>query len=89
MKIDVQGAEKIRSNFRECLRIFILPPSWKDLKERISLRNSETQKDLDSRLKRAKLEMEQSVNYDYIVVNDVVDYCANKILNIIYGLEEE
>jgi guanylate kinase len=89
LKIDVQGAEKIKSNFDRCLRIFILPPSWKDLKERISLRNSETQKDLDSRLKRAKLEMEQSVNYDYIVVNDVVDYCANKILNIIYGLEEK
>lgn len=89
LKIDVQGAEKIRSNFDRCLRIFIFPPSWKDLRGRISLRNSETQKDLDSRLKRAKLEIEQSVNYDYIVVNDVVDYCANRILNIIYGLEEK
>ena len=89
LKIDVQGAEKIKSNFDRCLRIFILPPSWKDLKERISLRNSETQKDLDSRLKRAKLEIEQSVNYDYIVMNNVVDYCASKILNIIYGLEEK
>ena len=89
LKIDVQGAKKIKSNFDRCLRIFILPPSWQDLKERISLRNSESPEDLDSRLKRAEFEIEQSVNYDYIVVNDVVDYCANKILSIIYGLEEK
>ena len=89
LKIDVQGAEKIRPNLRECLRIFILPPSLQDLRERILLRNSESQENLDSRLKRAKFEIERSVNYDYVVVNDVVDYCANKILNIIYGLEEK
>lgn len=84
LKIDIQGAEKIRRIYNECFSIFILPPSIEALKERIISRNLDSEYDLNLRLKRAMIEIRNSCNYDFVVENDMVDVCAKKILDKIY-----
>lgn len=69
LDIDTQGAEKIRKSGMEAVYIFILPPSLKTLKERLSKRKSNTQKDIQRRLKRARIEIRDLKKYDYVIVN--------------------
>ena len=88
LKIDVQGAGKIRRVYDDCFSIFILPPSMEALKERITLRNLDSKDDLELRLKRAIIEMENACDYDFVVKNDMVDSCAKEIIDKIYDLEK-
>lgn len=67
--IDVQGAKTISAKYPQAVKIFILPPSLKVLKERIAARKDHTQ-NVALRLKTAKIELQESVNYDYLVLND-------------------
>jgi guanylate kinase len=89
LKIDVQGAEKVRQIYPGCLSIFILPPSLESLQERILLRQLDDSESMQSRLAQAEEEISHSSSYDFSVVNDTVDACAHKVLNKIYGLEED
>ena len=83
LKIEVDGAKQIKEKCPESLRIFILPPSMETLKYRLSNRGTETAESLDKRLNRARDEIKFSSEYDYIVVNDDVDKCAQNIYSII------
>lgn len=89
LKIDVQGAAKVKQIYPGCLSIFILPPSLESLKERILLRQLDDSVSMQSRLAQADEEISHSSSYDYSVVNETVDTCAHKVLNKIYGLEED
>lgn len=83
LKIEVQGAEKIREMYPEAIGIFIVPPSMKILEERLRNRNSETEESLQSRLAIAREEIARSEEYNYIVVNDTIDEAVNDIAAII------
>lgn len=87
LKIDVQGAIKVRGLYPGCLSIFILPPDMESLQERISLRNSDDQGSVALRLKRAESEIANAKFYDIIVENNTVDSCARRILNEIYDMD--
>ena len=69
MKIDVQGAATIRRIARDAVSIFLSPPGMEELARRLEERSSETQRDLDIRLKTAEREMERAGEFDYVVVN--------------------
>ena len=69
MKIDVQGAATIRQIAAEAVSIFLSPPSIDELARRLEGRSSETQADLDIRLKTAEREMERAGEFDYVVEN--------------------
>lgn len=83
LKIEVDGAKQIKEKCPDSLRIFILPPSMETLKDRLSKRGTETAENLEKRLNRARDEIKFSSEYDYIVVNDDVDKCAQNIYSII------
>ena len=83
LKIEVNGAKQIKEKCPDSLRIFILPPSMDVLKDRLSKRGTETPESLEKRLSRAKDEIKFSLEYDYVVVNDKVDKCAQNIYSII------
>lgn len=83
LKIEVKGAENIRRIYPDAVSIFILPPSMQILEERLRNRESETEASLQSRLAIARDEIKRSDEYDYIVVNDVVDDAVNDICSII------
>lgn len=83
LEIEIQGAMQIKKAFPDALLIFIMPPSAAILKERLSNRGTETPEIIDKRMKRAISESEGIENYDFIVINDEVDKCTERLHNII------
>lgn len=69
LEIDVQGAAQVRRTLPEAVSIFILPPSFAVLAERLRGRGTDTAEVIETRLRQARGEIEQSLLFDYIVVN--------------------
>ena len=64
--------------------IFVIPPSMKELKKRLTERGRETEEQIKERLDSAKWEFEQSGKYNYIVVNDDLDRCVDEVCEILH-----
>lgn len=83
LKIEVEGAGNIRKAFPEVVSVFIVPPSMSELSERLKRRGTETEETFNRRLDIARNELLRAKEYDYIVVNDTVDECADSICAIL------
>lgn len=83
LEIDIQGAMQVKKNNPEAIFVFIMPPSFEELKHRIVSRGTETKQDILKRLHEAYKEVCSSRNYDYIVINDDVEAAAEKVKSII------
>ncbi len=83
LDIEPNGAFAVRKSRPDATLIFIMPPSAEVLEQRLRGRGDTSQEQIQLRLDRAKWEIEQRFQYDYVVVNDQVDACAQEILNII------
>ncbi|MBA7554866.1 Guanylate kinase [subsurface metagenome] len=83
LELDVQGAMQVKEKFPDGIFIFIVPPSWKDLEDRLRKRNTEGEKALEKRLKDARIEIKYKKNYNYLVVNDNIKTALKKIESII------
>ena len=83
LDIEPNGAFNVRAQRPDAVLIFIAPPSFEELEHRLRSRGDTPEDQIQVRLDRAKWEMEQSSQYDYIVINDQVETCADKILKII------
>lgn len=83
--IDVKGAQTVRKYFPKAVSIFIKVPSLEELKKRLTARGSENPKELARRIERVKEELKHANEYDYVLVNDDLGACYNKLLKIISG----
>lgn len=83
LKIEVEGGGNVRKVFPECVSIFIVPPSMDELEKRLRGRGTETEESFNKRFAIAKDEIKRACEYDYIVVNDSVSLCADKVCAII------
>lgn len=83
LDIEVQGAAKVREKCPEAVLIFIIPPSLEELSRRLHKRNTDANDVIDQRLCKAREECRESVNYDYLVVNDNVVAAAGEIQAIL------
>lgn len=83
LEIDVQGAFQVKKQCPTGVFIFVVPPSFQELKKRIIKRGSETKETLAIRLKNAKKELQSSFDYDYIVLNDDLSLATSKLKSII------
>ena len=83
LELDVQGAMQVKEKFPDGIFIFIAPPTWKDLEDRLRKRNTEGEKALEKRLKDARIEIKYKKNYDYLVVNDNIETALKKLESII------
>ncbi len=83
LEIDVQGAEIVMKKVTEAVSIFILPPSYKVLRERLTARQTESDEDLALRLRNAKIEVENFNEFDYAVINDEIAKATNNLQSII------
>lgn len=83
VEIEVEGAMMIKHKYPECLMIFVLPPSFDELVNRISGRGTESMEVIDKRMIKAKAELKQVYNYDYGVVNGLVEQAAEDVCSII------
>ncbi|QDW74297.1 guanylate kinase [Lachnospiraceae bacterium KGMB03038] len=85
LEIEIQGALKVKKKFPETLLLFVTPPSAEELKNRLVKRGTETMDVIESRMRRAREEAEGMDQYDYLVVNDVLEDCVEEVHQIIQG----
>lgn len=84
--IDVKGGISIRNRFPDITQlIFIAPPSFAVLRERLEKRGSETPETIERRLARAKMEMEMAEVYDHIIINDDLDTSVKEAESLIFS----
>lgn len=83
LEIDIQGAEQVRRTLPEARSIFILPPSFAALRQRLTGRNTDSPDVIAQRLQKARTEIEQAYLFDYVVVNDDLNNAENEIMCII------
>lgn len=83
LEIDMQGALQVKAADPDTLLIFILPPDYETLKNRLIGRGSETEEQIQKRLGDAKEQIGYSYAYDYIVINDDLDTAVQEVKGII------
>jgi len=82
--IDWQGTQKLSSNEgHEVVSIFILPPSRKELENRLKQRAQDTVSEVKRRMSKASDEMSHYMEYDYIIINNNLEEAARQVLNIL------
>ena len=89
LDIEPNGAFNVRKSRPDATLIFIAPPSIEELERRLVNRGDTDAEQIRIRQERVKWEMEQAQKYDYTVINDQVEACADEILNIIARVADE
>ncbi len=85
LEIEIKGASQVMEKVKDdgVVSIFLMPPSLNDLEARIRKRKTESDDLIRERLEKGKSEMNQSKNYQYVVINDRVIRASNEIIKII------
>ena len=83
LDIEVQGARQVADKMSDAVKIFIIPPSMDELRNRLEKRGTDTQRAIEARLIRAAQEYEEADFYDYLIVNDDADRAAAELSAII------
>jgi guanylate kinase len=79
LEIDVQGAESIRRRVADAISIFILPPSFALLRNRLVARATDSAADLERRLQGAAAEVAQYQHFDYVILNDEINRASQQL----------
>ncbi len=83
LEIEMQGALQVKKSFSEAILVFILPPSLKILRERLTGRGTETEEQVENRLKTSLEEIKMIRDYDYYVVNNDLETAVSDAMTII------
>jgi len=83
LDIDPQGARAVMEKEKNCVSVFILPPSYHDLKVRLHTRNTENEEEIQRRLNNARGEIAQMDKYRYLVVNDDLELAYDQLVSIV------
>jgi guanylate kinase len=81
--IDVQGARKVRAAGLPHVAVFVLPPSYEVLEKRLRGRSKDTDEAMRKRLEVAREEVSAFEEYDYVVINDQLESCVERIKSIV------
>jgi guanylate kinase len=85
LEVDVQGAASVRQLLMDSVSVFILPPSYEILKQRLIARGTDSPEEIEVRLRNAPEELEQYSAFDYVIINDEIDRAAGQLASIIYA----
>jgi guanylate kinase len=85
LEIDVQGAESIRKKIPDAVSIFILPPSFELLRERLLARGTDSAEALERRMRGAPSEVEQYRHFQYVILNDDINRASQQLAAVIYS----
>ncbi|MBR4720432.1 MAG: guanylate kinase [Clostridia bacterium] len=88
LEIEAQGALKVKEKMPEAVMIFIIPPSIKELRDRLAKRGREDESEIEKRINTAKWEFSQCPKYNYVLVNDDLETCVKNTLEIINATNE-
>lgn len=81
--IDVQGARKVRARFGDTVGVFVMPPSYAALEQRLRGRSKDPEEAMQRRLQTAREEVVAFTEYDYVIVNDELDACVQRLRAIV------
>jgi guanylate kinase len=81
--IDVQGARQVRLRRTDTVEVFVLPPSFAVLERRLRGRSKDSEAAIQRRLATARAEVAAFVEYDYVIVNDELDACVDRLRSIV------
>jgi guanylate kinase len=83
--IDVQGARQVRSGCPDTVGVFVMPPSFDVLEQRLRGRSKDSEAAMQRRLQTARDEVAAFVEYDYVVVNDELNACVDRLRAIVFA----
>lgn len=83
LDIDTQGADILRRKYADGIFVFVVPPSWAVLEERLRRRRSDPEADIQRRLQRAREEVKRYPDYQYVIINDDFARAAEALKAII------
>jgi guanylate kinase len=81
--IDVQGARQVRAHGAHTVGIFVLPPSFDALEQRLRGRSKDSEEAIRKRLATARREIRAVAEYEYVIVNDELDACVDRLRAIV------
>lgn len=87
--IEVQGGLQIKEKIKDSILIFIMPPSLEELEKRLLNRNLDSKENIEKRIEIAKKEIQESVKYDYMLINQNLDSAVEKLGYIIESVKKE
>ncbi len=85
LEIDFQGALQIKQAFVNAVLIFVLPPSWEELRSRLERRGEDAADVIELRLKNAAQEMEQASKFDFVIINEVFERALFDLKTIVHA----
>ena len=85
LEIDFQGALQIRKIFANAVSIFILPPSWEELRARLDRRGEDSPDVIELRLQNAAVEVAQVQQFDFVIINELFDRALFDLKAIIHS----
>ena len=85
LEIDFQGAINIKRIFVNAVLIFILPPSWEELRSRLQRRGEDSAEVIELRLKNAAAEMAQAREFDFVIINELFERAVFDLKTIVHA----
>jgi len=85
LEIDYQGALQIKKIFANAVLIFILPPSWDELRSRLQNRGEDSLEVIETRLKNAAHEMSQAPKFDFVIINELFERAVFDLKAIVHS----
>jgi guanylate kinase len=85
LEIDFQGAIQIRKTFANAVMIFILPPSWEELRSRLERRGEDSAEVIELRLRNAAEEMARANEFDFVIINEVFERALFDLKAIVHA----
>ena len=85
LEIDFQGALQVKKIFANAIPIFILPPSWEELRSRLERRGEDAPEVIEVRLRNAALEMRQVHQFDFVIINEAFDRALFDLKAIVHA----
>jgi guanylate kinase len=85
LEIDYQGALQIKKMYANAVLIFILPPSWEELRSRLERRGEDAVDTIALRLQNAAVEMAQAPEFDFVIINEVFDRALFDLKSVVHA----
>ena len=85
LEIDYQGGLQIKKMYANAILIFILPPSWEELRSRLERRGEDAPDTIDLRMQNAALEMAQAKEFDFVIINEVFERALFDLKTIVHA----
>ncbi len=85
LEIDWQGASQIKSIFGHAVLIFILPPSWDELRQRLQRRGEDKPEVIDQRMANARTEVAQAQHFDFVIINALFETALFDLKTVVHS----